>query len=210
MKLAREDELLYKKALLISTSQVAPSQLASAISANVGAMHSKYTKDDPRVIGFEIMQFHYTSQMLLEPLSPIERCLTTSRCASTLVGAYFKVIGDRMYMPLQRAYAASAVQQLLPHSTQIAKNVFQKIVKIYPISRSYTDFLSDSMVKTSLLRDVEMFQVYLWVCALEKDISKGSTKIISIVCHALSHIKSAVGTYSRSSALARTGNSRSS
>lgn len=83
-------------------------------------------------------------------------------------------------------------------------------MKIYPIYRSYTDLLSDSAVKNSLLGDVEMFQVYLWVCALEKDISKGSTRIISIVRNPLSHIKSAVGTYSRSSALAWTGNSRSS
>jgi len=209
MKLAREDESLYENALEISTEQVAPSQLATAISANVGAMRRKYTKDDPRVIGFVNMQFHYTSQMLLEPLSPLER---------SLVGAYFKVIDDHLYMPLQRAYAAaaqhdydshalSAVQQLLPVSTQIAKNVFQKIVKIYPNYRSYTGLLSDSVVKTSSIRDVEMFQVYLWVCALEKDISKGSTRIISIVRHALSHIKSAVGTYSPNAVLAWTGNS---
>lgn len=173
MKLACEDELLYKKAQEISTEQVAPSQLASAISATVGAMRRKYTKDDPRVIGFVNMQFHYTSLLLLEPLSPIER---------SLVGAYFKVIDDHLYMPLQRAYAAaakhdydshalSAVQQLLPNSTQIAKNVFQKIVEIYPNYRSYTGLLSDSAVKTSSIRDVEMFQVYVWVCALEGDIS---------------------------------------
>ena len=173
MKVAREDELLYKKVLEIYTEQVAPSQLATAISANLGAMRRKYTKDDPRVIGFVNMQFHYTSQMLLEPLSPLER---------SLVGAYFKVIDDHLYMPLQRAYAAaakhdydslalSAVQQLLPASTQIAKNVFQKIVEIYPNYRSYTGLLSDSVVKTSSIRDVEMFQVYLWVCALEGDIS---------------------------------------
>jgi len=173
MKLAREDELLYQKALEIYTEQVAPSQLATAIGANVGAMRRKYTSYDPRVIGFVNMQFHYTSQMLLEPLSLLER---------SLVGAYFKVIDDHLSMPLQRAYAAaakhdydsyalSAVQQLLPVSTQIAKNIFQKIVEIYPNYRSYTGLLSDSVVKTSSIRDVEMFQVYLWVCALEKDIS---------------------------------------
>ena len=182
MKLAGENELLYKKALEIYTEQVAPSQLATAIGATIGAMRRKYIKDDPRVIGFVNMQFHYTSQMLLEPLSTLERCLTTSRCASTLVGAYFKVIDDHLSMPLQRAYAAaaqhdydshalSAVQQLLPVSTQIAKNVFQKIIEIYPNYRSYTGLLNDSVVKTSSIRDIEMFQVYLWVCALEKDIS---------------------------------------
>jgi Phycobilisome protein len=173
IKLAREDESLYKKALEIYTEQVAPSHLATAIGANVGAMRRKYTQDDPRVIGFVNMQFHYTSEMLLKPLSPLER---------SFVGAYFKVIDDHLYMPLQRAYAAaakhdydsyalSAVQQLLPASTQIAKNVFQKIVEIYPNYRSYTGLLSDPVVKISSIRDVEMFQVYLWVCGLEKDIS---------------------------------------
>jgi hypothetical protein len=116
--------------------------------------------------------------MLLEPLSALEPCLTTTRCASTLVGAYFKVIDDHLYMPLQRIYTAAAihdydyhalspVQQLL-HSIQIAKNLFQKIVEIYAISRFYIALLSDSAVKSSSIQDVKMFQVYFWVCALQE------------------------------------------
>ena len=173
MRLARESESLSEKALEIYTEQVAPSQLASVISANVSAMRNKYSKDDPRVIGFVSMKFHYTSQMLLEPLSPLEQ---------SLVGAYFKVIDDHLYMPLQRAYSAaakhdydspalSAVQQLLPASTEIAKKIYQRVVEIYPTYRCHTGLLSDSVVKTSSIRDVEMFQVYLWVCALEGNIS---------------------------------------
>ncbi|MBD0303297.1 MAG: hypothetical protein ICV85_14330 [Tolypothrix sp. T3-bin4] len=116
--------------------------------------------------------------MLLEPLSALERCLTTTRCASTLVGAYFKVIDDHLYMPLQRVYAPaarhdydyhalSAIQQLL-HSIEIAKNVFQRIVEIYAISRFYIALLSDLAVKSSSIQDVKMFQVYFWVCGLEE------------------------------------------
>jgi Phycobilisome protein len=173
MRLGREDESLDEKALEIYTEQVAPSQLATVIGTNIGAIRQKYTKDDPRVIGFVSMQFHYTSQMLLEPLSPIER---------SLVGAYFKVIDDHLYMPLQRTYEAaakhdyhstalSAVQQLLPASTQIAKKISQRVIEIYPTYRSYTGRLSDAAVKTSSIRDVEMFQVYLWVCTLEGSIA---------------------------------------
>ena len=117
--------------------------------------------------------------MLLEPLSALERCLTTTRCASTLVGAYFKVIDDHLYMPLQHVYAPgaihyydyhalSAIQKLLLHSIEIAKNVFQRIVEIYAIYRFYIGLLSDSAVKSSSIQDVKMFQVYFWVCGLEE------------------------------------------
>ena len=85
-------------------------------------------------------------------------------------------------MPLQSAYSAvakhdydslalSGVQQLLPTSTEIAKKIFQRVVEIYSTYRFHTGLLSNYVVKTFSIRDVEMFQVYLWVCALEGDIS---------------------------------------
>lgn len=173
MKLASQGNPLSKKALEIYTEQVAPSQLSTAISSALGAIRNKYTSADPRVIGFVSMQFHFTSLSLLEMLSPWEK---------TLVGAYFKVIDDHLYMPLQRAYEAAAkhdyeshtllaVQKLLPVSTQIAKNISERVIQLYPNYRSYSGFLRDAVVKTSSIRDVEMFQVYLWVCALEGSVA---------------------------------------
>ncbi|MFN6566992.1 hypothetical protein [Dendronalium sp. ChiSLP03b] len=173
IKLAQEDNSLDERALEDYTEQVAPNQLATVIGADMGAIRKKYTSIDPRVIGFVSIQFHYTSQMLIEPLDSVER---------SLIGAYFKVIDDHLYMPLQRAYEAaaehdfdstvmSAVQQLLPVSTQIAKNICQSVIELYPNYHSLSGRLSDSVVKTSSIRDVEMFQVYLWVCALEGSIA---------------------------------------
>ncbi len=173
MKLARSGEPLYQKALKVYTEQVAPSQLAKAISSDVGGMRQKYTKNDPRVIGFVSMQFHYTSQILLNQLSPLER---------VMVSAYFKVIDDHLYMPLQRAYTAAAkldydspalkaVQKLLPHSTEIANKICQRVIENYPTYRCYSGALSDAVIQISTVRDVEMFQVYLWVCALEGNIA---------------------------------------
>lgn len=164
---------LNRKALEVFTEQIAPSQLAALIGNEIGGLQRKYTADDPRVKGFVSMQLHYTSQMLLETLSPVEQ---------VLVGAYFKVIDDHFYMPLQRSYEAaakheynspvlSAVQKLLPDSTKIAKKIAQRTLQLYPGYRSYSGALSDPVVRTSSIRDVEMFQVYLWVCALEGDIS---------------------------------------
>ena len=160
---------LYKQALDVYTEQVAPSKLATVIGADIGRLRKKYTSDDPRVIGFVSMQFHYTSQMLIESLEPIEQ---------SLISTYFKVIDDHLYMPLQRAYEAaanhnsnsvalSAVQKLLPISTQIAKRICQRVIELYPNYNSMSGRLSNPIVKTSSIRDVEMFQIYLWVCALE-------------------------------------------
>jgi hypothetical protein len=173
MKLANEGNPIYEQALQLYTEQVAPSQLSTVISSEIGAVRKKYTSVDPRVIGFVSMQFHYTSQSLLDMLSSSER---------VLVGAYFKVIDDHLYMPLQRAYDAAAnhdydsnalvaVQKLLPLSTQIAKKIADRVIQMYPNYRSYTGLLSESVVKISSIRDVEMFQVYLWVCALEGNIA---------------------------------------
>jgi hypothetical protein len=62
MKLTCEDESLYKKGLEIYTEQVAPSQLALAITTTVVLMRRKYTKNVPRFIGFVNMQFHYSTR----------------------------------------------------------------------------------------------------------------------------------------------------
>jgi Phycobilisome protein len=173
MRLARQGEPLYQKALEIYTEQVAPSQLATVIGAEVGALRKKYTKEDPRVLGFVSMQFHYTSFLLLQTLSSTER---------TIIPAYFKVIDDHLYMPLQRAYEAAAehdfdspalaaVQNLLPVSTEISRKISHRIIELYPSYRSHSGLLSDPEVKTSSIRDIEMFQVYLWLCTLEGSVA---------------------------------------
>ncbi|MBW4604555.1 MAG: hypothetical protein KME29_34600 [Calothrix sp. FI2-JRJ7] len=174
MRLARTGgEPLSEKALSIYTKQVAPSQLATVIGYSVGGIRKKYTEQDPRVIGFVSMQFHYTSQMLLDTLSLLE---------CSIISAYFKVIDDHLYMPLQRVYEAaaehdydskelSAVQRLLPVSTEIAKNISKKNIDIYPNYRCSSGRLSDAAVMISSIRDIEMFQVYLWLSTLEGSVA---------------------------------------
>ena len=148
------------------SSYTAPNQLVKAISASLGALRQKYTQKDPRVIGFVSMH-HYTSQMLLQLLSPLEQ---------SLLSAYFKAIDDHLYMSLQRAYTAAAnldcdsvalmaVRHLLPNGAHIATRITQKVIQLYPGYRSYSGCLNNKKVIISSIRDVEMFQVYLWVCA---------------------------------------------
>ncbi|QXE24212.1 hypothetical protein B6N60_02916 [Richelia sinica FACHB-800] len=172
-QLAEKRNLVYDQALEAYIQNIAPVHLAKVIGADLGAIRKKYTTPDPRVIGFVSLQFHYTGQMLLEELNPYER---------SLVGAYFKVVDDHLYMPLQRAYEAAAkhdynspvimaVQKLLPVSTKIAKKICKRVIELFPNYTSMSGSLHDSIVKTSSVRDVEMFQVYLWLSALEGNIS---------------------------------------
>ncbi|OLP18550.1 hypothetical protein BST81_09635 [Leptolyngbya sp. 'hensonii'] len=150
-----------------------PGRLSVVIGSEVGQIRRQYTAQDPRVLGFVSMQFHYSGQALLELLSPLEQAL---------VGSYFKVIDDNLYMPLQRSYEAAATQdydspalaavrQLLPISTEIAKALVQRVAEIYSGYSCHSGQLNSPMIKISSIRDVEMFQVYLCLCVLEGSIT---------------------------------------
>jgi hypothetical protein len=173
MELPEPAHAVYSTVLEELTDLPTPGQLSVVLAPEVGKIRQKYTAHDPRVLGFVSMQFHYSGQMLLELLSPLEQ---------NLVGSYFKVIDDHLYMPLHRSYEAAAeheynspallaVQQLLPISSEIARSVCQRISEMYPAYRSYSGSLSSPPVKVSSIRDVEMFQVYLCLCVLEGKIA---------------------------------------
>ncbi len=173
IELAENFAPLFDRSFEVETQQLLPSKLATLISDDMARLRQTYTQHDPRVIGFVSMQLHYTNQMLLNLLSPLEQ---------VMLGAYFKVMDDLLYMPLYRAIQASAqhrpdsvelqtVQRWLPISSEIARRVCSGILDRYPTYSSYHGRLREPNVFSSSVRDVEMFQVYLWVCLLEGNIS---------------------------------------
>jgi Phycobilisome protein len=146
-----------------------------AYAASLGNIRRKYTAVDPRLIAFVALQFHYCGQeLLLEPMPYWHR---------TNLQDYFKVIDDHLYMPLQRAYSAAAqhdyatspalqvVRRLVPLSSDIARKIVARVMKLYPHYTCHSGQLNHPTVQISSIRDVEMFQTYLWVCILEEDIS---------------------------------------
>lgn len=172
-KISEDVFTVYEKTLEIYAQMLSPQQLSRIISPYLGAIRKNYTANDPRVIGFVSMQFHYTGLLLLTDISVRQK---------TELLDYLKVIDDHLYMPLQRAYDAAAnqnydsttlkvVQKLLPVSTEIANNICERVIELYPNYYTYTGNLNNPVVKTASVRDVEMFQVYLWVCVLEKSIA---------------------------------------
>jgi hypothetical protein len=147
--------------------------LSVAIAQNVGKIRKKYTSVDPRIIGFVSMQFHYSGQILLDSLPTVEKLV---------VNSYFKVIDDHLYMPLQRSYEAAgnleyddlaleSVRHLLLRTSEIARQVSQKTLIMYSDYQCRSGVLSSSQVRISSLRDIEMFQVYLCLCVLEKSVA---------------------------------------
>jgi hypothetical protein len=170
---AKDSHKIYQTALTAYAEQIPPPKFSTRIARDLGNIRQKYIADDPRVVGFISMQFHYTGQILLNLTPPAQR---------PSLSAYFKVIDDHLYMPLQRAYHAAAqydydapqlqaVQQLLPLCSEIATKIAERVMELYPNYHCHTGRLSDTNIKISSARDIEMFQVYLWVCVLENNIS---------------------------------------
>jgi hypothetical protein len=163
---------IYKKAIVAYSELLPVYKLSLRINQDVATVRRKYTAVDPRVIAFVSIQFHLTGELLLQELQPKTQ---------EVVRDYFKVIDDHLYMPLHRAYEAAAqhsldsaalklVQHFLPYSTEISHSICQRVIEIYPNYRCLNGPLNKPIVRTSSVRDVEMFQIYLWVCLLENDL----------------------------------------
>ncbi|MFE4105191.1 hypothetical protein [Almyronema epifaneia] len=171
--IAKDVHFVYEKVLQVYANRATPQSLSVLISSDLGRIRHKYTRQDPRLIGFVSMQFHYCGQLLMSQLEASEQ---------SVIEEYFKVIDDHLYMPLQRAYQAAAqcefndprlktVQRLLPVSSQIACEIVATVNQLYPSYACYSGPLNSKVVRASSIRDVEMFQIYLWICVLEKNIS---------------------------------------
>ena len=168
---------IYDQAFESYSEAVTPERFAVNIASDLGDIRAKFTADDPRVIGFVSMQFHYTGQLLLQLATTL-----VNEEHQVILRQYFKAIDDHLYMPLQRAYDAAGtyghgaielniIQNLLPQSSAIAQRVVQQVLNAFPDHQCYSGPLQSTTVKRSSLRDAEMFQAYIWVCLLEKNIS---------------------------------------
>ncbi|MGB3308617.1 MAG: hypothetical protein WBG32_12535 [Nodosilinea sp.] len=171
--ISKDVHLVYQNALTAYANGVTPQRFSVAASKHLGLIRQNHTAIDPRVIGFVSMQFHYCGQMLLAEVAESEQ---------TPLQSYFKVVDDLLYMPLHRAYTAAAkynyhdprletVRLALPATSRIAHSIVNQVINLCPDYASHSGPLSNPIVRTSSVRDVEMFQIYLWTCMLENNIS---------------------------------------
>ncbi|WP_337884583.1 hypothetical protein [Fischerella thermalis] len=123
-------------------------------------------------LGFMTTQLKFTNKLILNQITPLEKIL---------LSPYINFIEEQVAIPWQRVCAASAkydidspvftlVEQMLPAAEEIANTVYYKLVELFPNHCSRSGLLSTPTVAHSSIRDLNMFQAYLWLCVLEESL----------------------------------------
>jgi hypothetical protein len=163
---------LYQHAINAYAEEEPPTRLSVLMGRQIIEVRRRYSEADPLVLGFVTMQFHYVSQILLGNLTSSQRSYFVP---------YLKIIDDYLHIPFGDIHEAAAnhdpksislkaVQHLLSCTTPIAHSVYDRVSAQHLGYRSSTGELTNEMVKMSSIRDVEIFQSYLCLCALEGSI----------------------------------------
>ncbi|MBW4478286.1 MAG: hypothetical protein KME54_15845 [Tolypothrix brevis GSE-NOS-MK-07-07A] len=137
---------------------------------------------DWRALGFLTTQLNFSNSLILKKLTPSEKILFAS---------YLNFVEEQVAMPWQRVSNQSAkyelnspefiiVEQMLPSSRDIAQSVYNRLGELLPNHRSRRGTLSDSGVTHSCLRDLNMFQAYLWLCFLEKSMAPFEEELLPL------------------------------
>lgn len=137
---------------------------------------------DWRALGFMTTQLKFTNKLILGYLTPIEKIL---------LGSYLKFVEEQVSMPWQRICAAAAthelgsttlslVEYIIPIAEEIAQTVHHRLVQFFPNYQSRSGWLTDPDVAHSSIRDLNMFQSYLWLCVLEQSIAPVEQELINL------------------------------
>lgn len=167
--IAQDVYRMYDLALTQYVGGGTAADFVDGIAGPMGQLRDRYGACDPHVIGFASMQFQYTGQRLLQGVDTPEL---------EVLALYVQAINDYLYMPIQRAHTAAmahrynapeltAIFRLMPASRKIAHTILDKVLSAFPYYYSHSGPLTSSLVKAASVRDIEMFQAYLWVCVLE-------------------------------------------
>jgi hypothetical protein len=137
---------------------------------------------DWRALGFMTTQLNFSNKLILKKLAPAEKALLTP---------YLKFVEEQVAMPWQRVCIAAAkynldspvlllVEQMLPLAEDIAQTVYRRLIQLLPNHRSRRGGLTDPEITHSCIRDLNMFQAYLWLCLLEKSITPITQELLPL------------------------------
>lgn len=138
--------------------------------------------NDWRALAFITTQFNFTNELLLKELHLVER---------VLIQPYFNFVEEQVALPWQRVCAAAInhsvhspefalVEQMLPLSKQIAATVYEQLMVWFPTHRSRRGSLDHPGIKHSCLRDLNMFQAYLWLCVLQGSLEPIEQELVAL------------------------------
>lgn len=158
-------------------------QLSTELQPKIEQLRVEHlSTPDRRAIGFVSTQFHFSTTFILNQLQLSEQ---------VLLSPYFKFVEEQVCIPWQRVCDAAAkhapgspklalVQQMLPASGEIAVNIHRQACKMYPNHHSRRGKLDEPGVKASTIRDLEMFQAYLWLCVLEDSMAAVEKELLPL------------------------------
>jgi hypothetical protein len=165
-------------------------QLARELEPVLLTLREQHRLEDLHTFGFITTSFHFCTRFVLTQLTEPEL---------VLLSPYFKFIEEQVCMPWQRVCQAAAlhhpdsstmtlVQQMLPLSQEIAEMVYHRAAELYPTHRSRQGELSDLGVMASTIRDLNMFQAYLWLCVLEESMMAVEQELVPLCVRVLPSI----------------------
>ncbi|MBE9065872.1 hypothetical protein IQ260_04315 [Leptolyngbya cf. ectocarpi LEGE 11479] len=148
--------------------------LATALSPLLSELQEwNRSFDNWKTVGFSTAQINLSNSLLLEQLTDLEQ---------VFLRGYFQFLEEQVALPWQRMCSAAAdytpssslfltVERLLPMTTNIAEVVHKRWSRSFPNYASRRGTLTSAAIRHSSVRDFEMFQIYLWLSCLEKNLT---------------------------------------
>jgi len=160
-------------------------QLSAAIEPILLKFQEQHVQaKDWRTLGFITTLLNFSNRLILENSK-------LSRSERILLSPYFKFVEEQVALPWQRVCSAAAkhapnspalnlVEEMFPLAQDIAENVFQKMLQLFPEHQSRRGLLSNPDITHSCIRDLNMFQAYLWLCLLTDDMTVLEQELVSL------------------------------
>lgn len=134
------------------------------------------------LLGFMTTQIHFTCQHIISHLDLDERLW---------LAPYLNLLDELICIPWQhicsvvtaidgREETVALVKKMLPQMSAISALTYQKALQTYPNHRSSQGRIQSTGVQRSSLRDLSMFQAYIWLCILEGDVSIIEKRLLPI------------------------------
>lgn len=144
-----------------------------------------------RTLGFITTLLNFSNELIPKKLTMPEQ---------VLIQPYFQFVEEQVALPWERVCAAAAnhslgspaltlVEKLLPQTRDIAQAVYQRLQELLPNHRSRRGKLTDPGITHSCLRDLEMFQAYLWLCLLEGSLAPIEYELVDLCVMVMTGVK---------------------
>ncbi|MBW4507132.1 MAG: hypothetical protein KME64_11550 [Scytonematopsis contorta HA4267-MV1] len=141
-------------------------------------------------LGFITTQINFTNRCIFNKLSREEKIL---------LAPYLRFVEEYVAVPWQRVCAAAAkhnvnssafvlVEKMIPIADEIGVRVYHKLVEMFPEHHSRSGGLIEASVRHSCLRDLNMFQAYLWLCVLEGSLAPIEEELIPLCVMVLENV----------------------